>query len=522
VTAARLLRPTLSDLWTFLAVALPTIAALAAAMPAVDLAYQLRAGTSILDGQGIPTTDTWTFTIAGAPWTDQQWLAQVILAAVYRVAGWSGLAILRAGLVGAIIGLLFLVVRRRSPALGARTAGLLVLAAFLVSAPALALRPQLFAMVLFAATLLILADRATHPRRVWLIPVFAALWANVHGSFPLVIALCGLAWLADLRDRAPRHTMLWVGLTAAAATLLNPFGLDVWGYVVRLATNPTIASRVSEWRPPGVTDVPGILFWASVVAVVALLALRARARQAAGQPPLPPWPALLTLAAFAALGALTGRGLAWWPLVAVFVASGFIRDRPQAGDRADRATPHERAASPDSAAAPQPARRGSPSNAFVAGALILAGVALLPLWRPIGAAGAPGGILTYAPQTLTKALAGTTDARAHVWNPQRWGSWLELAAPDLRYALDSRIELYPASVWADADIVSSGTGAWADVLARYKVEEVVTDPANDALLEQALSASGTWVRLYWGCDGSIWRELVGPEIPPAGVAPSCR
>jgi hypothetical protein len=88
---------TLPRLWVFLAVALPALAALIANLPSVDLTYHLRAGAGILDGGGIPTADSWTFTVFGDPWTDQQWGAQVILAAVYRVAGWTGLVLLRSG-----------------------------------------------------------------------------------------------------------------------------------------------------------------------------------------------------------------------------------------------------------------------------------------------------------------------------------------------------------------------------------------------------------------------------------------
>src|ERR1041385_7085056 len=91
--------PTLGHVWTFLGVFLPALAALLVPMPAVDLAYQLRAGAGILAGQGIPDTDTWTFTVAGTPWLDQQWGAQVLLAGVFDILGWTGLAILRAFLV---------------------------------------------------------------------------------------------------------------------------------------------------------------------------------------------------------------------------------------------------------------------------------------------------------------------------------------------------------------------------------------------------------------------------------------
>ena len=82
---------TLPRLWVFLAIALPVLAATIANLSSVDLTYHLRAGAEILAGGGIPTTDTWTFTAFGQPWVDQQWGAQVILAGVYQVAGWTGL-----------------------------------------------------------------------------------------------------------------------------------------------------------------------------------------------------------------------------------------------------------------------------------------------------------------------------------------------------------------------------------------------------------------------------------------------
>ncbi len=55
----------------------------------------------------MPAVDTFTFTVAGEPWTDQQWLAQVVLALGYRVGGWELLAVLRAAwLVAGIVGLM--------------------------------------------------------------------------------------------------------------------------------------------------------------------------------------------------------------------------------------------------------------------------------------------------------------------------------------------------------------------------------------------------------------------------------
>src|SRR3990170_3498612 len=120
-------RLTLPQLWLALAVLLPGLTALLASLSAVDLAYHLRAGGEMLDGGGIPGADTYTFTVAGQPWLDQQWGGQVLLAAVWRLTGWTGLVILRSLLISAAWACLVLAIRWRAPALPARGVAALAL-----------------------------------------------------------------------------------------------------------------------------------------------------------------------------------------------------------------------------------------------------------------------------------------------------------------------------------------------------------------------------------------------------------
>jgi hypothetical protein len=483
--------PSLATLWAFLAIALPALAALLATMPAVDLAYQLRAGGEILDARAIPTVDTWSATVAGTPWLDQQWGAQVLLALVYRATSWTGLAILRAVLVGLTCGLLLALVRRRAPRLAPLGATLLVLAAFTVMANALALRPQLFAIALFVLTLVLLADRTAHPRRLWAIPLLTILWANLHGTFPLVLVLLALALLADLLDRRSPRLVGAVTLASVAATLVNPFGLDVWRYVVNLATNPTISSRVSEWRPPSPTDPAGLLFYVSVLAVVALLVVHGR-RAAPGTRRLPAWPGLLTLLIFGVAGAVTGRGLAWWPPAALFVIAPIA---------AEELGPLRLASS----------TRPSRVNGLVIAILVAAGVALLPAWRPLGAMGVPIGTLSYAPQGIAAALQPANLDRASVsgicgpstnriFVPQVWASWFELVAPEYHYEVDSRVELFPGYVWTNYDAVQAGDLVRA---CNYGYSWIVTMP-GDTILEHVMTASQQWVPVYQDADGALW------------------
>ena len=211
----------------------------------VDLAYHIRLGELILHGS-LPRTDTFTFAANGAPWVDQQWLAQAALALAHRLGGWDTVFLLKAVLIGVTFGFVFAACRAGGAS--ARAAAGLTVAGFLASAQNLAMRPQLFAVALFAAVQWISSTRREHPARQWAIPVLVAIWANVHGSFVLGPVLVGLDWLEDRREHSPRaSSTLLIAAVALLATLANPFGMRVWTYAVDIATNPTITRFASEW-----------------------------------------------------------------------------------------------------------------------------------------------------------------------------------------------------------------------------------------------------------------------------------
>jgi hypothetical protein len=491
----------LPRLWAFLAVALPTLAALVASLPSVDLAYHLRAGGEILATRAIPTADTWTFTAAGLPWTDQQWGSQVVLAAVHQLGGWTGLVVLRALLVAVIFGCLLEIGRRRG--LGLRLSAWLALAAFIVSAAALGLRPQLLGMALFAVVLLLVVDRRAHPGRLWAIPLIVLAWANVHGSFFLGPLVLGLAWLEDLHDRVerPYRALLVAGMSAVAACI-TPFGPAVWAYAVGLSMNPEVTRRITEWQPTSLRDLPGGLFFVSALAVVVLIARRGRST---------PWPTLVWLGVFFVVGAYAARGIAWWPLGVVAAIAGVLVAAPaRAGAPAAvepvGAAESAGAAGAGGAAGGGGARRMQQLNAVVAGAIVLAGVALLPVWRPVDPGlGAPSGVVSYAPSGTTAALRDLARPGDRLFNPQEWGAWFEFALPALPVAIDSRIEFFPVEVWQAYDAVATGREEWASQLDQWGVTIVVLTADEQAFLER-LSAAG-WQTVHTDADGSV---LVAP------------
>ena len=463
----------LRALWWFLAIALPVLAALIAKLSTVDLAYQLRAGGEILASGRIPTTDTWTFTMQGQPWVDQQWGAQVILWIVESIGGWIGLAVFRAALVGAIFGMTALIAARRG--LDARTAAIVSLLAFVVAAPALALRPQLFGMLCFIAVLLLLIDRRDHPQRLWLVPVIVAVWANLHGSFFLGPLVLGLAWLEDVHDRRAdaRRTLIAAGLSAVAACL-TPTGPLVWVYAAGLSSNPSVTARITEWQPTSLRDVPGLLFFASALAIALLIGRSGRRI---------PWPTLAWLGVFFVIGAYAQRGVAWWPIAAVAATAGTLIPAIRSRARTETLT----------------MRR---LNALMAGVLVLACVVALPSGRsPLPGALVSTELASPAPPGLTASVRDLARPGDRLLNPQAWGSWFEYALPGVQVAVDSRIEMISPRVWETYEGILAGQDGWQRELEAWGVTHIMVE-ADQAAFRDRLRAAG-WRAVYEDADGVL-------------------
>ena len=458
----------LDRLWLVLALALPALASLLAPLPAVDLAYQVRVGESILATGQIPTADTFTFTVAGTPWVDQQWLAQVTLAAGHALGGWELLAVLRAVLVVFAFGCLAAAAIARGASV--RTAAILSLLAFAIAAPALALRPQLFGIALFAGLLWVVAARDRHPRMLVLAPVIVALWANVHGSFFLGPVLLGWAWLDDLARGRPARSSLLALAAGTAATLVNPFGPGVWAYAAGIGADPEITARVSEWQRTSPFTVPGLLFYASAAGALAV-AWRGRAGLR--------WPDWLWLATLFVIGAWTERGLAWWPIGAVLVVGAALPTGPAL------------------AAGVRPANR---INTLVASVLMVALLVALPWWRPADPLTGRTGLLSYAPSGLALALHEQAGPGARVFTPQSWTSWFEWAVPEATYFMDSRFELFPPAIWRDSDAILAGSAAADGALERWDVDVLVVPAGGE-------EPGRGWAAAYHDEDGAVFVRI---------------
>jgi len=464
--ATRSHRRPIDTAWASLVILIPVVVALLSRMGTTDLTYHIRAGEGILGTHSLPRIDTYTFSVAGTPWLDQQWGAQVVLALGHRYGGFATLAFLQAALVGVSFWFIYLACRARGAAI--RTSSFLTVVGFLVASPTLAMRPQLIALPLFAMAMWALASREIAPKRLYLIPVLAAICANVHGSFTIFPLIVGLTWIQDARARVPgSRRLLWLTLITAAATLVNPFGVDAWRYAYDLSTNPIIRDTISEWAPVTATDVSGLFMVGSALAVAAFFARRGR--------PVP-WTSLLWLVVFFMLAMAAQRAIVWWSMVTPIVLAELL-------------------AGPDTSGEPTRRESATPAIGIIV-AMLIATVILLPWWRS-------DSLLGQAPPGITRYVEEHVPAGARMFVHQPWGSWFEFETPDRPVFTDSRIEIIPKEIWDDYGEVGFAGADWREVLDKWHPDVIVAAEDWDLIPDLCAPGSG-WTGVYHDDDGEIF------------------
>lgn len=505
------LLPRVDHLWALLPLAIFGVFLALAPTEPHDFWWHLRVGQIVAE-EGIPRTNRFAWTLpADAPFVYAAWLADWLSYQSYRALGLQGPVLLRNMLGIAGFALVMLEARRRSGSW--RLAGLAVLLAGAVSINNLSTRPQNVAWVLFAATALLLGayvGRQIRARALLLLPLLMLVWVNAHGSFVLGLVLVALFAAGETARHLLGHAaalgrreLAWLYLAGAAclaATLANPVGPGIFGYVLRLLTDPPSQSLVNEWQPPTTRSLAGALFFLSVLALVAALALGRRR---------PSITDALLVCAFLWLACSGMRYVVWFGMLAMPVlAQCLARDARGVGG-----TPAPRRSVAGEA---RPAGEAALSAVIV---LLLAGgvVAVQPPFKAAlgfpdayrsAFAPVPGAELLYSAETPVGAAEylRRAPAEGRLFNDMAYGSYLIWAVPGQQVFVDPRVELFPLALWQDYLAIAEARGYSDLLIDTYDVERVLLSRAGQPRLAAALAADPRWRLEYADEVAEVYRR----------------
>ena len=236
-----------------------------------DTYWQISVGQWIIDHAALPRVDIYSFTKAGEPWMSSSWLAQVLLAGSYDLAGWTGPVVLASASIASTFALLAFILGRRIPA---RYAVVVTLAALLLSMQHFLARPHVLVlpvMLAWAYGLMSASERGEAPS-FWLLPLIA-LWANLHGGFIFGLVLAGAfaidaLWNADVARQKPL-ALRWAvfGIGSVVACCATPYG---WGSLLaarKILDLGELLHLIYEWMPANFTSLGA--FEMSILALIA-------------------------------------------------------------------------------------------------------------------------------------------------------------------------------------------------------------------------------------------------------------
>jgi len=411
-----------------------------------DTFWHLRAGRDFWTTGHIPLSETFSYTAAGRPWPNHEWLWQVLTFGVYRAGGLPLLTLACGAVLIATIAatwrLLSGPTRRRA---------LLMAAGMPLGAVVWAERPQIASLLFLVVTLLLL-----RARRLWLLPPLFVLWANLHGAVALGVLALAVAALVEVASLGPRAWKLpLTSLLALAATLATPLGLGLWSFIVE-SIGRSSEVHINEWRPLSFAEIEGVWF-AALAAPLLVMAWRRRRTL------VQPFDRALVLLAIilAPLAARHGRNVAPFVLVAVPALSRLW---------------------PPTAATATPSTDDHPRFNLALLVLGVAGAAAALAWayaRPLDRLGwrplSPGAI------TAVRACPG------HLYNRYDDGGYLTFFVPERPVFIDSRQDPYPRDFVA-AHVRDEARGAFSDTFARWNVACAFLPPSSPTVV--GLRAAG--------------------------------
>ncbi len=464
-----------------------------------DFWWHLKVGEIIYTYGYVPTTNMFAWTLSPtAPFTYAAWLGELLLYILYR---WGGVALptfVRTVLTLASVWIVGWETKRRT-----RSWRWAALAIFLLGGMALnnlCVRPQLWSWLPFTLFLSLLyryADNQVSKHWLFVLPVTMLFWVNLHGAFILGLILTGTFLLGETLRTALKfpnalswHEVRWLGfvtLLVLVAILFNPQFLGVFSYVKDLLTDQPSQSLVVEWQPPTPEDIPGIIFYGTVLLMIVGLAY-GRYR---------PTPTELLLILGLLWMAWSGqRYVIWFGMACAPIVVQIL-----------------------SKAVPQTHLHVSVRrwlNVFIAFLLFIPVLAVQPWFvemLPLPE--------TYWVQVLREAevaplLSTKTPVNAvnylqlhpggHLFNPMGYGSYLIWSIPEQGVFIDPRVELYPYEQWEDYIMITNGI-RYNELLDFYGVDRIMLDVELQERLLMQLEDDPLWCREYQDPYSEVWRKI---------------
>ncbi len=213
-----------------------------------DFWGHLQFGKDVYELKSIPQSDTYSYSAYGTKSINHEWLAELIFYSIYFNFSSFGLVLFKFFIALVLSIILYKEIKDNIQS------KLLLVAVFLVSIKVIsygfAVRTQIFTYLFFAIVLLALKRHENDGDNslLFCLPPIFLVWSNLHGGFVAALAVMAAYITIKLASRSfPDKKIIYVALLSLSATLVNPYGIDLWEFLLRSMTHTPLL-YISEWN----------------------------------------------------------------------------------------------------------------------------------------------------------------------------------------------------------------------------------------------------------------------------------
>jgi len=209
-----------------------------------DFGWHYRYGKTFIQNKIVVKNNSFSYFLPNYKSANPHLIYDVILAGIYDHFGFNGLSLLYSFLIG-FCGLFFIYLL--SGPLWFKMVAFYATYFLGFTVFSLGIRTQILTYAFFLITLFILKQAKKNYRYLSLLPFLFLFWVNTHIGFFVGLILF-LFWIIN-SPKKKMPTIVGIFLVSFLATLLNPFGIDVYKEILNHAFSP-LGQMIAEWVAP--------------------------------------------------------------------------------------------------------------------------------------------------------------------------------------------------------------------------------------------------------------------------------
>ena len=253
-----------------------------------DIWFHLRNAQQLLAGHSFLRADLYTFTTAGSPLLNFEWLSEIPYYLAFSAFGLRGMLAVYMVVLWLVFGGMYYLALRRGANCG--DAALVTMAAAVLGSYSFGPRMLHFGWLCLVAELVILERFRQTGKGLWILPPVFALWINLHGSWVFGLVVLGLYVTSGLLEGhwgkvdaerwTPRQLrqLIVISVASVAAMLVNPYGYKLLWYPFDLLfRQQPVLGKIVEWQSVDFHSGYGKLAMLTIFALLATTLCSARA-----------------------------------------------------------------------------------------------------------------------------------------------------------------------------------------------------------------------------------------------------